>query len=86
MAIKLTKKQAADLNALAEAYQLAAGNLRDRLDETPLIGRVKWADKSERWQDGEAGQTAQERIDLVRGWCDEIPGEGDPAVDTDQLV
>ena len=86
MAIKLTKKQAANLDKLSEAFERAKMALSEALDEIASDWESEIADKSDKWQESEAGQAAQERVDLVRGWFDEMPGEGEPAIDTESLL
>lgn len=85
MAFKLSKKQADELNKLSIAFEEARSSLFSFLDETASEWEDEFSDKSERWQEGEAGQAAQEKIDLVRGWADEMPEEGTPSIDLSLL-
>ena len=72
MAFKITKKEAAYLQKLADAYEFARDELSRAFDDLASEWENDHSEKSERWQESEAGQTAQGRIDLVRGWEDEI--------------
>jgi hypothetical protein len=85
-AFKLTKAEATALKKLVEDYETAADALRNRLDEIASDWESEHGEKSERWQEGEAGQAAQEKIELVRGWFDEMPGEETPAIDPEALL
>jgi hypothetical protein len=85
MAIKLTKAQAKDLDQLSQNFEAAKMALSEKLDEIANDWESEWSDKSERWQEGEGGSAAQEKIDLVRSWMDELPAEGEPQIDTGSL-
>jgi hypothetical protein len=85
MAIKLTKAQAKDLDQLSQDFEAAKMALSEKLDEIANDWESEWSDKSERWQEGESGSAAQEKIDLVRSWMDELPAEGEPQIDTGSL-
>lgn len=72
MATKLTAKEVKELDALSQAYELAKAALREKLDEIASNWESEWSEKSERWQEGEAGQAAQEKIDMLRAGMDEL--------------
>jgi hypothetical protein len=84
MAFKLNKQELTDLQALIDAYKNARSSLADRLDEIAADWESDFADKSEKWQEGEAGQIVLERIEMVRGWHDEFQSECD--IDMEALV
>lgn len=84
MAFKLKKTEAADLQKLVDAYEQARSELADRIDEIASDWETEFSDKSEKWQEGENGQLAQEKCELVRGWHDEFPSETD--IDVDGLL
>ena len=86
MAFRLTKKEAADLDGLVQAFEEARTSLEERLNEIATEWEFAVDEKTDRWRDSETGQTAQERIDLVRMWCDEMPGEGEPQIDGSMLT
>ena len=77
MAIKLTKKQAEELQQFAELFEQARAALAERLDKIASEWEAEFYDKSERWQEGEAGQAAREKIGMARSWFDKMPSEGD---------
>lgn len=85
MAIKLTKREAQQLTELDDAYQSAAFQLQDFLSELLSYWQEQFNDRSEKWQESEAGQEAAERISTVEGWLDEMPEENTPCVDADQI-
>lgn len=85
MAIKLTKKQAAELQKAVDDFDTARTALADMLDSIASEWEEAISEKSERWLESEAGQTAQERAEMVRGWFDELPSEGEPAIDVESL-
>lgn len=86
MAIKLSKKEAADLNRLVTNYETAKTALKDALQNVLDKWVEEFDEKSEKWQESEVGQQAQERIDTLGSWNDEMPEEGEPSIDTDQLT
>jgi len=86
MAFKLNKKDASRLNELHQKYEAAKQDLSELLDEIASEWEGEFSEKSEKWVEGEAGQAAQERIDMVRGWFDDMPAEGDPNIDGDALT
>lgn len=86
MAFKLTKKQRNELTKLVEKYEHAKSDLSDALDQLASDWESEFSDKSERWQESEVGQAAQEKIDMVRGWFDDMPAEGEPNIDADALT
>lgn len=86
MAFKLTKAEAKELEQLSMDYEAARCALADRLDEIASEWETEWSEKSERWQEGEAGQLAQEKCEMVRSWHDEMPEEGTPIIDVDSLA
>lgn len=85
MAIKLTKAQKTELDNLAADFESARMALSEKLDEIASDWESEWSEKSERWQEGEAGQAAQEKIDQLRAYIDELPPEGGPMIDTESL-
>jgi hypothetical protein len=86
MTFKLTKAQAKELDALAAAFEAAKIALYEKLDEIANDWESDFSDKSEKWQEGDAGSAVQERIDLIRSWADELPPEGEPAVDSGSIA
>lgn len=84
MAIKLTKKDAANLDCLLGAYNVAREELIEFLEECATDWESEFDDKSEHWQQSEAARKALSRIDAVRGLIDEL-GE-DAWIDTESLT
>jgi len=84
MAFKLKKQDAAELQKLIDAYESARSSLADALDEIASEWETDFADKSERWQEGDVGQEIQAKIEMVRGWFDEFPTETD--IDVESLL
>jgi hypothetical protein len=72
---KLTKAQQHRLETLVEAYEMARGELSSFLADVQSDWQGDMDDKSEKWTEGEAGQEAQERLDTLTAWLDEMPGE-----------
>lgn len=86
MAFKLTKSQAAELNRLTASFEFARGALSEFLDSIASAWESEWEGKSERWQGGEGGQAAEEKINQLRMWIAELPSEGEPEIDTESLL
>lgn len=83
MAFKLTKTQAKTLDSLIGAYGTAREALAEALDAIATDWEETIGDKSEKWQESEAGKEAQERADTIRAWFDELPEE--PGFDLESL-
>ena len=83
MAFKISKAHASQLDELVSAYEHARAALAEWLDELASEWEEEFNEKSEKWQEGEAGQAAQEHIDTVRSWFDELPEE--PSIDVEAL-
>jgi hypothetical protein len=77
MAFKLNKKEAARLQALADAYETAREELSQALEDLASEWESEFEEKSDRWKEGDAGREANERVEAVRGWCDEFPDSFD---------
>lgn len=73
MAFKLTKKEAAEMQKLVDAYDVARSELSQVLIDLADEWESECGDESEKWQESDAGEAARERIDTVTGWADEIP-------------
>ncbi len=70
---KLTKSERKELDELANAADNALCVLRHRIAELADQWGEDWNEKSEKWQESDAGQEAQERIDILQNYCDEWP-------------
>ena len=81
MAFKLTKREALELRTLIDNYELARTALSERLDEIASEWEAELEEKSDRWKESDAGQSAQENVDTLRGWHDQFPDAFDGDVD-----
>lgn len=70
---KLTKAESAELQKLVDALDAAQSALTEWLSERQAEWESAIEDRSEKWRESEAGQEAQERLDTLTGWLDEIP-------------
>ena len=72
MAFTFTKAEAKEFAKLESDFEVA----RDTLAEFVREKHSEWDDafneKSERWQEGEAGETARTKIDGISNYADEI--------------
>lgn len=81
MAFKLSKTEQAELRKLIDRVEDATGELAQWLDTLADEWRGEFDEKSEKWQEGEAGASVQERIDTIEAWRDQLtdceidPGE-----------
>lgn len=83
MAIKLTKKQHKELSEAIGAYENACSELSQMLTDILDEWQSEFDEKSEKWQESDAGQAAREKLELVQSWIDEMPNL---EIDADQLV
>lgn len=83
---KLTQDQAGELDTLVGTFESAKSALAEWLEQLAADWEADWDDKSERWQESERGQEARERVDQLRSWFDELPGEGEPNIDVQSLT
>jgi hypothetical protein len=74
MAIKLTAAQRKEIERLEGVITAARDELQAMLEEIAETWQSEWDEKSERWQEGEAGEAAQERINAVEEAAGEIEG------------
>lgn len=75
MAFKLTKKDAANLQKLVDAYESARSDLAQALEDIASGWEIDFEERSDKWKESEPGQSASAHIDLIRSWCDEFPDE-----------
>lgn len=73
MAFKITQKEAAEIQKLVAAYEKDCQDLREALIAILDEWESDWSDKSKSWQESDRGQSAQDRIDTLAAWIDEIP-------------
>lgn len=62
---KLAAAQRKELQSLFGSFDLARAAIYDKLDEIVSDFEAEHADASERWQESDAAQDAQERIDRL---------------------
>lgn len=84
-AFKLTKKEAAELSELADAYSTARDALAERLDEIASKWEEALEERSDKWRESERGEEITALVEKVREWSDEMPDEGSPAVDVEEI-
>lgn len=70
--MKLTKAERSELGKLITDFGKSKDALSAFLTDLHARWEGKFEDKSEGWQDGDAGQAAQERIDAVQSWLDDL--------------
>jgi predicted RNase H-like nuclease (RuvC/YqgF family) len=82
--IKLAKAEAITLRILADALDTAKSELTDYLNEMQSDWEKEYDERSESWQNSEAGLAAQERRDTLQCLIDEVE-QIDINVDIDAL-
>jgi hypothetical protein len=83
MTAKLTKTERKELNILIADLDNARSALLDRLDEIANEWDDAISEKSDRWQESDAGSDATSRAETIRQWVDEVPET--PAFDFDEV-
>lgn len=85
-AFRLSKQQAAELDQLVARYEEAKADLSEFLTNLVADWDEAWNGRSEKWQEGDAGQAVRERIDAVQSLVDdEMPSEGEPVINIEEL-
>lgn len=77
-AFKLTQAEAATLDSLIETYGLALKALTDQISKITEAWESAFHEKSNEWKASEAGQRAEERLDLLHAWLDCLSSAGPP--------
>jgi len=72
---KLSKDEKVELQKLVDAYDNARSSLVDFLTEVQGEWEEEMEEKSDKWKEGEAGTQAQDRLDTLCAWIDELPAE-----------
>lgn len=80
--MKLTKAERSELEKMIAAYDKARDELMARLREIADEWQGTFDEKSEGWQQGDAGQTAQDRITTLSEMADNIEGADVPDLST----
>ena len=70
---KLTKQQKTELTKLLADFDQARQALADRVEEINNEWSDAFEERSERWKEGDTAQEAQERIDALQAFWDELP-------------
>lgn len=70
MAFKLNKAKQAELQALADAYQQAAEAYSQALADLVSEWEEEFDERSERWQESEAGQEVCDKLDRLQEAAD----------------
>lgn len=83
---KLSKTERKEIEALISALDEARAALSDKLSDLKAEWEEAFDERSERWQDSEAGEEAKERLDTLEGWVDEIEDLPPGGWDLDELV
>ena len=76
MAFKLTKRERAEGQKLFDAFDTAASELSQWLADLAEDWNGQFDEKSEKWQEGEAGEAARAKIDIIEAWIDAMPSDG----------
>ena len=71
-AVKRTEEPAAALTAAVEAYNEVLGALRELVRSIEADWQAAWDKRSERWQEGAAGQAVAESITAWSALGDEL--------------
>jgi hypothetical protein len=71
-AVKRTEEPATALTAAAEAYNEVLGALRELVRSIEADWQAAWDKRSERWQEGAAGQAVAESITAWSALGDEL--------------
>ncbi len=78
---KLTTAERKEIEGLQGAFEEARSDLAQRLEDIAADWDADVAEKSDSWHEKDAGKEAAERLEHLRGLVDELPGEGEPALD-----
>jgi hypothetical protein len=79
---RLSVAEIQELKHLTQAYENARDALSEFLDDVVSRWEEEIETRSEKWRESEAGGEAQERLETITGWRDEIPEAG---IDVAQL-
>lgn len=82
VSIKLKVAERKELDKLATDFDNAKCALRDRVTEIRDAWQGEYDDKSEKWKEGEAAETALERIDQATEIVDALDGIEDCDLDS----
>lgn len=74
MAFKLTASDRKQLDALVVAFETAREELREWVDGRASDAREKFDEKTDRWRESDAGQTAEEWVSSLEALAEEIGG------------
>jgi DNA anti-recombination protein RmuC len=70
--MKLTKAERSQLETLIAALDKARDELASHMREIADEWQSTFDEKSERWQEGDAGQAAQQRIETLTEMADDL--------------
>lgn len=84
-AFKLTKKERADLSELASTLETARDNLQTFLADLHSDWQSTFDERSEKWQEGEAGQAASQWLEQMQEWIDKL-GDMETIGDPDAIT
>lgn len=84
---RLTKTERAELDKAIAAVEQSLSTLSELIDATASEWEEEWDGKSEKWQEGDKGQAAREKVDAMRALFDELPTADDiTGIDLDQFA
>lgn len=86
-AFKLSKTERAEIDKAVAAYDAALTALSELIDTYANDWDTFFDERSEKWQEGEKGQEAREKVDAMRAIFDELPTADDvTGIDFDQFA
>lgn len=80
MTCKMTKAQQDTFSNLINNFNSARQDIENFLTELKDDWEDDLQNKSESYQESQAGQDAQERIDTLDGWMDEVANDFEPDI------
>jgi len=73
--IKLTNAQRAEIQELADAYDRGRSLLIELLGQIQADWQAEIDEKSDKWRESDNGVKAQDRLDILTGWLEELPDD-----------
>ena len=74
MAFKFSASERKDLAAFVAEFETARDRLGEWVEARVTDARIEFEDRSEKWQESDAGQTASDWIEMLEALAEEIEG------------
>lgn len=74
MAFKFSASERKDLAAFVAEFETARDRLGEWIEACATDARIEFEDRSEKWQESDAGQTASDWISMLEALAEEIEG------------